>query len=108
MLICEEASTLLFRAAQEALLNIALHAAATHIYVSLVTVEDVCRLVIRDNGCGFDPTAPRRDGRFGRFGLIRLTEQFHHMGGDLSIDSTPDQGTTLEILVPCFAEDALS
>jgi PAS domain S-box-containing protein len=105
MLISDEASTLLFRAAQEAMLNIALHAAATHIYVSLVAVADVCRLVIRDNGCGFDPIAPRREGRFG---LIRLTEQFHHMGGDLSIDSTPNQGTTLEILVPGFAEDALA
>jgi PAS domain S-box-containing protein len=101
--ISDETSTLLFRAAQEALLNIALHAAATHIHVSLATVAGVCRLVVRDNGCGFDPTAPRRKGRFG---LIRLTEQSHHLGGDLSIDSTPNQGTTLEILVPGFGDDA--
>ena len=102
ILISEEASTLLFRAAQEALLNIALHAAATRIHVALTAQADICRLVVRDNGCGFDSTLPRREGRFG---FIRLTEQFQHLGGDLSIDSAPGQGTTLEFLLPCFAED---
>jgi len=97
ILISDEASTLLFRAAQEALLNIALHAAATHIHLSLATVAGVCRLVVRDNGCGFDPAAPRREGRFG---LIRLTEQARYLGGDLSIDSSPDRGTALHIRVP--------
>ncbi|MDO8775437.1 MAG: PAS domain S-box protein [Burkholderiaceae bacterium] len=99
ILLSNEVSTFLYRAAQEALINIALHAAATHIHLSLDTVADVCRLVVRDNGCGFDPATPRREDSFG---LIRLTEQARHLGGYLSIDSTSDQGTALEIHVPAF------
>lgn len=102
ILLHDDASTFLFRAAQEALINIALHAAATHIHLSLDTVADVCRLVVRDNGCGFDPATPRREDSFG---LIRLTEQARHLGGYLCIDSTSGQGTALEIHVPAFTED---
>jgi len=104
ILLNDEVSTFLFRAAREALLNVALHAAATHIHVSLNTVAGVCRLAVRDNGCGFDPAAPQREGSFG---LIGLTEQARYLGGDLSIDSTPDQGTALEIRVPGLTGDIL-
>ncbi|MDO8699332.1 MAG: PAS domain S-box protein [Rhodoferax sp.] len=99
ILLNDDVSTFLFRAAQEALINSALHAAATHIHLSLDTVAGVCCMVVRDNGCGFDPAAPRREGCFG---LIRLTEQARNLGGYLSIDSRSDQGAALEFHVPAF------
>lgn len=97
ILLNDEASIFLFRASQEALINISLHAAATHVHLLLDSVSGVCRLVVRDNGCGFDPSAARRAGRFG---LIGLTEQARHLGGDLVIDSTPGRGTTLVVRLP--------
>jgi len=97
ILVSDEVSTLLFRATQEALLNIALHAAATRIRVSLDHVDGACHLQVRDNGCGFDPAEPGRDGSFG---LIDLTEQTRFLGGDLSVDSSPGRGTVLHIHLP--------
>jgi PAS domain S-box-containing protein len=99
ILLHDETAIFLFRVAQEALINVALHAAATHIQLSLDCVAGVCRLVVRDNGCGFDPAAPRREGSFG---LIGLFEQARHHGGNLFIDSTCGQGTALEVQVPAF------
>lgn len=99
ILLNDEVAIFLFRATQEALINIALHAAATHVHLFLDSVTGVCRLVVRDNGCGFDRAAPRREGSFG---LIRLSEQARHLGGDLVIDSTCGQGTSFEVQVPAF------
>ena len=90
-------TTFLYRAAKEALLNVALHAAATQVSVSLVADEGVCKLVVRDNGCGFDSVAKYREGRFG---LIGLAEGALHLGGELCVNSTPGRGTTLEIRTP--------
>lgn len=93
--------TFLFRAAQEALLNIALHAAASHVRLGLELRDNDCVLIIQDDGWGFDPAAPRPRGAFG---LIGLAEQAQHLGGQVSINSKPQQGTTLRIQVcsrPC-------
>jgi len=84
------------RIAQEALRNIERHAQATRISVRLSIGGDA-RLVLSiiDDGVGFDPTriAP------GHFGLLGLREQAELIGGDLRIDSRPDQGTTIELAV---------
>jgi PAS domain S-box-containing protein len=96
IVLSDAVTTFLYRAAKEALLNVALHAAATQVHVSLVADEGVCCLVVHDNGCGFDPAAPRGDDRFG---LIGLAEGALHLGGELSIESSTDHGTTLEIRV---------
>jgi PAS domain S-box-containing protein len=95
--LSDEAATVLFRAAQEALLNVALHAGATRIWVTLDAVQANCRLRIRDNGCGFDSTVPYP---VGQFGLIGLTEQVHHLGGGVLIHSKVGQGTVVTIQVP--------
>ncbi|MDR7308663.1 PAS domain-containing protein [Rhodoferax saidenbachensis] len=96
IVLSDASSTFLYRATKEALLNVALHAAATQVTVSLVADEGVCCLVVQDNGCGFDPAAPRGDGCFG---LIGLAEAALHLGGELLIESSPDHGTTLEIRI---------
>ncbi|TXT40602.1 MAG: multi-sensor hybrid histidine kinase [Comamonadaceae bacterium] len=95
--LSDEAATVLFRAAQEALLNVALHAGATHVRVALDELDGNCRLTISDNGCGFDTFAPHQQGHFG---LIGLTEQTRHLGGAVAIHSQPGQGSVLTILMP--------
>lgn len=93
----DETATFLFRAAREALINTALHAAATQVGLSLRVVDGFCALVVRDNGCGFNPGAPRSAGTFG---LLGLAEQARHLGGVLLVDAAPARGATLEIRVP--------
>lgn len=93
----DETTTFLFCAAREALINTTLHATATRVSLTLQVVADVCHLVVRDNGRGFDPGAPLLSDSFG---LLGLTEQAHHLGGELAIDTAPEHGTALAIRVP--------
>lgn len=92
-----ETQTFLFRAAQEALANISLHAAASHVEVSLTFPDGSCHLRIRDNGHGFDVSTLHSAPRFG---LLGLQEQAHHLGGSFRVQSTPGQGTLIEIAIP--------
>jgi len=54
------------------------------------------RLVIKDNGHGFDPEAISRD----RFGLLGLNERTKLLGGILHLHSQPDKGTIVEVEIP--------
>lgn len=93
----DDSATFIFRAAQEALINIMLHAAATEARIGLDADDEWCRLTVRDNGQGFDPEPQAGDGCFG---LIRMRQQTQHLGGELFIISQPHQGTTLKIQIP--------
>ncbi len=85
----------MYHIAHEALNNALRYAAATAVTVCLDTLGDNILLEVIDNGRGFDPGAPH----FGR-GLATIRERSAHLGGDLSIISTPAQGTTVRLLLP--------
>ena len=53
------------------------------------------QLEIADNGCGFDPA-----GSFGGFGLMGMHERVTQLGGQLSLESGPDRGTTVRVTLP--------
>lgn len=95
--VSDPIATFLFRSAQEALLNVALHAAATHIAIRLDRTRGGIRLQIGDNGSGFDTEQPAREGAIG---LLGLAEQALHLGGQLRVRSSPQNGTTVIIEVP--------
>jgi signal transduction histidine kinase len=83
----------LFRIAQEALNNVAKHARATRVTVTMSVDEEAVCLVIADDGLGFDPAqliAP--DGRNG-WGLVCMIERAEALGGRCWIESRPQQGT---------------
>jgi signal transduction histidine kinase len=83
----------LFLIAQEALTNVAKHAQATQVAVTVKANGDALRLVILDNGIGFDPerlAVP--DGGPG-WGLLTMTERAEAVGGRCRIESAPGQGT---------------
>jgi len=85
----------LYRVAQEALHNTIKHAGASQVNVRLGRTAEVFILEIRDNGRGFDPL-----GSFpGHLGLLSMQERVKHLGGVLSIESTPGQGTTIHARV---------
>ena len=86
----------LYRIAQEALNNAAKYAKATQITVLLEQSNGVVTLKIADDGIGFDPTAVPE----GRVGLQGVAERVDQMNGRLTIKSSPQNGTTIQVEVP--------
>lgn len=86
-----------YRIAHEALANVERHAAATEVAVKLATAPTrKLRLLVQDNGVGFDPEAiPQK-----HFGLMGMKERARELGGALSVWSESGRGTRLELEVP--------
>jgi two-component system sensor histidine kinase UhpB len=93
----ETVALCLYRACQEALHNVAKHAHATHVDVILTSTAHDVRLIVHDNGRGFD--SRDRSGRTG-IGLAGLDERLQQLDGTLVIDSSPGHGTTILATVP--------
>lgn len=87
-----ETALCLFRVAQESLRNVARHAGARAVEVSLRKVDGGLEMAISDNGAGFDPS---RDRNRPSLGLASMKERVQLLGGELDIESAPGQGTTV-------------
>ncbi|HWS84226.1 MAG TPA: sensor histidine kinase [Ktedonobacteraceae bacterium] len=87
--------TVLFRIAQESLTNVARHAHAQQVSISLQQQQDVIRLLIHDDGCGYDTSKPHAG-----LGLLGMRERAAAVGGALTITSQPGHGTTVEATLP--------
>lgn len=96
----DSSGTTIFRIVQESLTNVARHAAATRVRVTLDRYGDFCRVTVRDNGKGFDPRQPRKTS----LGLIGMQERVLMAGGDIDIDSEPGRGTVLVVRVPAGSD----
>jgi signal transduction histidine kinase len=88
----------LFRAAQEALANIAKHAQATRAGMTLTYMHDQVSLDVLDDGGGFDAGQVNGDG----YGLAAMRRRLRQVGGGLEIESTPGDGTTVSACVPAL------
>jgi two-component system NarL family sensor kinase len=86
----------LYRICQEALTNIARHAEAGRVNVRLVTTPAQVRLVIEDDGRGFDASGTLGD----RHGLVGMNERARMLGDALKIQSSPGAGTVVEVTLP--------
>jgi signal transduction histidine kinase len=95
-----EAQTLLFRVAQEAVRNVAAHAQATRLNVSLARDNGCVRLVVVDDGLGFSPGRLEERRGEGHLGLTLLTGLVAEAGGRLVVASAPGKGTRVEAEVP--------
>ena len=93
-----------FRIAQEALANTAKHAEARNAVVSLATMDESVRLVVEDDGRGFDPNTTRQPVREHGWGLMIMRERAAAVGAQLTVRSEPGSGThvvvTLKIGTP--------
>lgn len=96
-LLSRDAEITCYRIIQESANNIVKHAAATKAYVEIWRENGALRITVRDNGRGVDGAAVRQ-GR--GLGLTSITERLRMLGGSLTIDSAPGQGTALNIQVP--------
>jgi PAS domain S-box-containing protein len=88
----------LFRAAQEALTNVARHAHASKVEIQLGTRKGVCQLRVRDKGAGFNVKEALHQKK--SFGLSAMQERVFLAGGTLRFDSAPGKGTTVTIELP--------
>jgi two-component system NarL family sensor kinase len=86
----------LYRVCQEALTNVARHARPSRVTVRLVATPDAVRLVVQDDGRGFDPSRVQDD----RHGLMGMRERAVTIGGLLEVESASNEGTRVEVTVP--------
>jgi signal transduction histidine kinase len=96
-----EAEIALLRALQESLANVHKHARARSVAATLSYMEDLVVLDVRDDGSGFVPDQlARGGGTAGGFGLRAMRERVEELGGIVSIESEPGEGTTLTVTLP--------
>lgn len=92
-----DVETTIFRIVQESLANVRRHARATTAYIGLESTADGgVRIVIRDDGVGFDPAAVQAE----RFGLEGIRQRARLIGGEAVITSRPGGGTTIDVSLP--------
>jgi signal transduction histidine kinase len=90
-----EAEFALLRAAQEALANVARHAHATRVGLTISYMENEVALDVRDDGAGFDPSQPEHG-----FGLVAMRQRIAALSGTLQVESEPGGGTAISACVP--------
>jgi two-component system sensor histidine kinase UhpB len=92
--------TALYRIIQEALTNAVRHAQATKIEVELRESPRGVEAAVQDDGVGFDVAASlARRGERG-LGLIGMRERTEALGGELTVQSSPEHGTRLSVVMP--------
>ena len=96
----EPYATAVFRIVQESLANVAKHADASQVTVTIDKVPGAIALTVRDNGRGFSTTAVRKPNSLGLLGLLGLRERAQLLQGSVIIESAPGQGTRVEVHIP--------
>ncbi|HEV3486569.1 MAG TPA: ATP-binding protein, partial [Vicinamibacterales bacterium] len=94
-----EVQSELLRVCREALNNVRKHADASKVRVELRQADSALRLVVTDNGRGFDPAANNGRG----FGMVSMRQRAEKIAGRLDVRSEPMGGTTVELQLPLAA-----
>ena len=90
------AELMVYRLVQEAVTNISKYAKARHVWIELASHDGVVEASVRDDGVGFDSTAPHSSA----YGLVGMRFRVEAEGGTLSVDSAPERGTRLQVTLP--------
>jgi signal transduction histidine kinase len=89
---------LMYHIAREGVMNALKHADAQNMWITVKQdEEDIVRLVLRDDGAGFDPEAPAPEGHYG---LTMMRERALVGGGSYELKSSPGEGTTIRVRFP--------
>ncbi len=94
--------TVLYRIAQEALINVARHAKASFVEVTIESLEEVIRMTIKDDGQGFQISGKGGSKKKNRLGLIGMRERVEMIGGTFRVDSAPGEPTTVQVDIPAI------
>ncbi|MEX1082292.1 MAG: ATP-binding protein [Halofilum sp. (in: g-proteobacteria)] len=102
--LSDVAEMTVYRAVQEALMNVTKYAQASRVDVSVWVADETLHCTVADDGIGFDPSdAPGARGHNG-LGLIGIRERVRSVHGWLDISSSPGEGTTLRVSLPVDGE----
>jgi signal transduction histidine kinase len=93
-------SALIYRAAQEAVRNVATHSGAREVVIRAGRQGRQATLVVEDDGQGFDERQLRERLRAGHFGLRSTGDLMQDSGGVLLVRAAPGQGTSVKVQVP--------
>ena len=93
-----EIEVTLLRATQEALNNAHKHASASLVNVTLSYLNDTVILDVEDNGVGLNATSDPQ--KTGGYGLIAMRERVAQHGGQVHVESEPNEGMTIAVTVP--------
>ncbi len=93
-----ETRVVVYRIAQEALMNVRKHARASRVTVRLSAADGGCLVEITDDGVGYYPQRP--ESRSGHLGLILMRDRAEIAGGWCRVESAPGAGTSVEYWVP--------
>lgn len=94
-----DTEVVLLRSAQEALANVRKHSGARSAALGLGAVDGTVVLTVRDDGAGFDPSAPTTG-----FGLPGMRDRLALVNGALQVTSAPGEGTTLRVSLPAVTQ----
>lgn len=103
----DEAETVLYRVAQEALTNVAKHAEASLVSIELTPSPSGAELRIVDDGVGFDTSQTDKFVGLGHFGLAGMAERVAMLGGSVDLLSSVGSGTALTFVVPSHSDSAV-
>jgi hypothetical protein len=100
------AEVTLLRSVQEGLANVRRHATASQVSVTLSCMHHLVAQAVQDDGTGCDPggslgSAPEADGT--GLGLTAMRERVDQLGGSVSVESAPGEGTTVAVAIPLLA-----
>ncbi len=95
--------TVLYRVAQEALTNVARHAKASKVRISITKLTNAVRMTIHDDGNSFKPHLIMANSASRRLGLIGMRERIEMVNGSFNVDSQPGKGTIITAELPLNA-----
>jgi signal transduction histidine kinase len=96
----DEIERAVYRIVQEALTNVARHADARAVHVQLSADTSICRVVVEDDGIGFDVADAERPGRRRGLGLLGIRERVSQLQGTVEIKSGRSGGTRMDVRLP--------
>jgi len=98
-----DAELCLFRIAQEALRNVELHAHASRVVVTLTDEREQVRLLVEDNGQGFQSEGPTpKLALSGKLGILGIQERARLLGGSFTLRSSPGKGACIQVSIPAL------
>jgi len=98
--LTDQMRAMLYRAVRELLVNVAKHAQAESVRITLERDERDLKITVRDDGKGFDPSVLNGHVREHGFGLFSVRERLIHMGGKFVVESAEGKGTTVTLQAP--------
>ena len=99
--LAEELRGTLYTMVRELLLNVAKHAKAKNVVVTVEKVEEYIEIRVEDDGAGFDLSQVcHPTGKKSCLGLFSIKQRIEYLGGTMNTDSEPGRGTRITLLVP--------